>query len=99
MMNHEFKTWPEFFAALLAGEKTFELRKDDRGFVIGDILHLREYDLETRTYSGRVVRRKVIYLLGHRATAGCAATFGLQPGYVIMGLSPSPADRLPGGGQ
>jgi hypothetical protein len=88
MMNHELKTWPEFFAALLTGEKSFELRKDDRGFVVGDILRLREYDPETKEYSGRELRRKVTYLLGHRADAGCAATFGLQPGYVIMGVAP-----------
>lgn len=86
-MKHDLKTWPEFFEAMLSGEKTFELRKDDRGFVTGDILLLREWNPATKEYSGRELTRKVTWLLGHRAEAGCAATFGLLPGYVIMGIA------------
>jgi hypothetical protein len=86
MVRHYLKTWPEFFAALMSGEKNFELRRDDRHFRAGDILHLREYDSAQKTYSGREVERRVVYILEHRAEAGCAATFGLMPGYVIMGL-------------
>lgn len=25
---HELKTWPDFFARVLSGEKTFEIRKE-----------------------------------------------------------------------
>jgi hypothetical protein len=43
-MTHKLKTWPEFFKAILAGDKTFEIRKDDRGFKVGDTLRLLEFD-------------------------------------------------------
>lgn len=86
-MRHELKIWPEFFEAIMSGSKTFELRRDDRGFVKGDLLALSEWDPATKEYTGRGTSRIVTYLLGHRADAGCAATFGLQPGYVIMGIT------------
>lgn len=44
MTTHTIKTAPEHFQALLDGTKTAELRKDDRGFAVGDVLVLREYD-------------------------------------------------------
>lgn len=86
MKIHELKTWPEFFADIAANRKTFELRRDDRGFKVGDTLELREYDPKTKSYTGRMVFRSVKHLLEHRPDAGCAATFGLQHGYVIMSL-------------
>lgn len=76
-MIHELKTWPEFFAALVAGNKTFEIRKDDRGFSVGDVLILREWDPETQSYTGWSAKRRVRYLL---------TGWGLEPGYVCMGL-------------
>lgn len=43
MRVHELKTWPEPYAATVSGAKTFEIRKDDRGFRVNDILRLREW--------------------------------------------------------
>ena len=42
-MIHELKTWPEFFDAVDRGEKTFEVRLDDRGFQVGDTLRLQRF--------------------------------------------------------
>ncbi len=40
---HGLKTWPEPFRAMWDGWKTFEIRKDDRHYSVGDCLHLREW--------------------------------------------------------
>jgi ASC-1-like (ASCH) protein len=41
-MVHELKTDPKVFQAVYTGEKKFEIRKNDRGFKVGDELHLQE---------------------------------------------------------
>lgn len=87
MQTHDLKTWPSFFADIMSGAKTFELRRDDRGFAVGDILHLREWDPKTEHYSGQSTYVKVAHLLHHDPVAGCAATFGLRDGFVIMSIA------------
>ena len=35
-MKHEIKIRPEFYKAVIAGMKTFEIRLDDRNYEVGD---------------------------------------------------------------
>jgi hypothetical protein len=86
-MIHDLKIWPEFFSDLIAGKKNFELRKDDRPYQVGDTLRLYEWDPKIQAYTGLYAERDISYLLRHRPDAGCAATFGLAPGYTILALS------------
>jgi len=50
-MIHELKINPEFFDAVASGIKTFEVRKNDRPFRIGDTLVLLEFDDSKQTPS------------------------------------------------
>ena len=43
MSKHELKIWPNEFKDTCSGKKTFEVRKNDRCFKIGDMLILREF--------------------------------------------------------
>ena len=76
--EHELKCAPQFFTPLLSGEKTCELRFDDRAFRAGDTLWLREW--QPSGYTGREIRAEVTYLL-------CGLPW-LQPGYVCMSIRP-----------
>lgn len=96
-VTHELKTWPEPFHAVASGLKTFEIRKNDREFEVGDILVLKEFkpkiiddlvafDSGLHTlgkYTGRQVIRRVTYMtrLSHWAAV---PTDG--PTYVVMSL-------------
>jgi len=62
-MKIEKKTWPEFFEKILKGEKTFELRLADFRCRSGDILVLKEWNSKTKKYTGRLLEKKVIYVL------------------------------------
>lgn len=54
-MRHDLKTWPEPFQAVWIGVKKYEVRKDDRGYKVGDTLLLREWSPETKEYTGRQI--------------------------------------------
>lgn len=84
-MIHELKTWPVYFGAVAAGKKTFEIRKDDRGFGIGDWLHLCEWDPQSGHYTGRYVNAEVTYIL--RADESAIAAAAVAPGFCVLGLS------------
>ena len=76
MKIHALKTWPEYFEAVAGGEKTFEIRKDDRGFKVGDVLELREYRITEDRYTGRSLWRRVTYI----------TAFDQKPGVVVMAI-------------
>lgn len=76
--QHELKTWPVYFEAVLDGSKTFELRKDDRGFLVGDSLILREWVPANGQYTGRSLTVEVTYK--------ASGVFGLEPGYCALGF-------------
>lgn len=78
-MTHELKIKPEYFQAVWDGIKTFELRKDDRSYQVGDVLILREFD---NGYTGATVVKTVSYVL-----RGCPE-YGLSDGYCILGIVP-----------
>lgn len=78
MLNcHDLKLWPQFFPALARGEKTFEIRKNDRNFQVGDGLRLREWDPVEERYTGREVQAEISYVL---------SGWGLEEGFVCLGL-------------
>ena len=74
--RHRLKLAKMFFDAVDTGKKSFELRKNDRNYQIGDILELHEMSNGEET--GRVTEKQVIYILeGFK---------GLEEGYCILGL-------------
>ena len=62
-MKIEKKVWPEFFEKILSNEKNFELRLADFECRPGDLLVLREWDPKTENYTGRIIEKKVTYVL------------------------------------
>lgn len=56
MKTHYLKTVQPFFSNVKNGTKTFEHRRNDRDFQVGDEVYLQEYDLQKNTFSGQEVR-------------------------------------------
>lgn len=51
MKTHDLKLNIEFCDAVLSGEKTFEVRKNDRGFQTGDLIRFIPTDGTTREHA------------------------------------------------
>ncbi len=58
MRTVEKKCWPEYFEKIIKGEKGFELRLADFEISRGDTLVLKEWNPETRQYTGRQTQKK-----------------------------------------
>lgn len=86
-MIHEIKCLKEFFEEIIVGDKTFEVRKNDRDYKIGDYLAINEVvedlledDDCLLVYTGRSALFKITYILDN--------TQYTKPGYVILGIAP-----------
>lgn len=73
---HDVKLGTTFFGDVKTGRKTFELRKNDRGYKEGDTIVMHEYKDGTTT--GRTIEKKIVYML--------EGFTGLEDGYCILGL-------------
>ncbi|MBW2963283.1 DUF3850 domain-containing protein [Candidatus Woesearchaeota archaeon] len=62
-MKIEKKTWPDLFEKILSGDKTFDLRLADWQCSPGDILVLREWNPETKQYTGRQIEKQITFVL------------------------------------
>ena len=75
--HHYIKILPVYYNAIDSGEKSFEVRYNDRNYQVHDILHLQEW--YNGNYTGREMTVEVTYLLD--APDYC------KEGYVIMSIS------------
>jgi len=74
-MNHRLKIDPYYFAEVLAGRKTFEVRLNDRNFLHRDTIELHEW--AQGKYTGRFVMAKITFLM-------CGGHYGISPEYVVF---------------
>jgi hypothetical protein len=88
MQTHRLNTIARYFDAVERGEKTFEVRKNDRAFQTGDILELVRTDGDHMApRDAPSLRKQIIYLLQ-------GGQFGIEPAYCVLGLGDVPADKV-----
>lgn len=73
---HELRLASMYFEDVASGKKSFELRKNDRNFKVGDTLRLKEYIAGKET--GRYIDTDIVYMLDDYT--------GLADGYCILGI-------------
>lgn len=74
MNKHELKILPEYFSAVAKGLKTFEIRKNDRDYQVGDLLDLKEWNGED--FTGYSVLMQVTYI----------TDYAQVDDYVVLGI-------------
>lgn len=73
----ELKVLPIYFKELITGNKTFEIRKNDRDYKVG--LKLILFEFENNTFTGRSIEKTVTYVLK-------GGEYGLHKDYVVLGI-------------
>jgi hypothetical protein len=63
MKIHELKTIEPYFSQVETGEKTFEIRYNDRNYQKGDYLLLQKYDGIMQSFNGESLLVRVKYVL------------------------------------
>lgn len=83
--THHLKSWPRFFRPIVQGERTHELRRNDRDFRVGDILFLREWDERAEQYTGATCQATITSLTSQEVP--CAVSDeGLRPDFCILSI-------------
>ena len=81
MKEHSLKLRQPYYADVESGKKTFEIRKADRNYKVGDVLILEEVtcaaDL-SYCFTGRNLLRRIVYV----------TDFMQRAGYVVLGIEP-----------
>ena len=91
MTEHTLKTLAPYWDAIARGDKTFEVRRDDRGFQRSDIVVLERW--HHRPWGSGLTQRlcpdrsaaPLRFRIGYVLTGG---QHGIEPGYVVFSLEP-----------
>lgn len=79
MRVHNLKILNDFAEAVLMGDKTFEIRKNDRGYQKGDYIKFQAID-ENGTPNRHFINDK-LYLITFVMNG-----WGIKNGYVVLGI-------------
>ena len=86
MRYHRLKTLAPYWERVQSGEKTFEIRKNDRDFQVGDIVELEYYDpkelvvqLAYNYNPPMIITTEIKYIFN-------GGKFGLDADYCVMAI-------------
>ena len=73
---HIIKILEPFFDAVTSGEKTFEIRKNDRDYQVGDTVEMLEKPVSNDNLTGRKVIAEITYI----------TDYGQKDDYVVFSI-------------
>lgn len=79
-MTHEIKILESFADAVVSGEKTFEVRENDRGYQKGDLIKFEVKDSHGFTVHGHKLAER------HYEITYVLSGWGLKDGWVVFGI-------------
>ena len=83
MAEHKIKIKKMYYDAVLSGEKTFEIRKNDRDYKVGDIIHFVPIaDNGDMIIPHNPNEYKITYIFH-------GGEYGLENGYCVFGITPA----------
>lgn len=78
---HSLKVWPKYYAAVAAGEMTFVVLENARGYRAGDHIILEEWHQADQKYTGRRTTTLITFILP-------GGQHGIAEGYAVLAIRP-----------
>lgn len=82
--EHEVKLHPGYIRDIVNGKKQFEYLKNDRDYRVGDMVTMREYNLDISMFTGMWIIVRIKYILHSRCgipDGYCAFYFDIMDYY------------------
>jgi hypothetical protein len=85
--HHILKCESTFWGDVADGHKAFEVRKDDRGYRVGDTLCLKNWRSDRQGYSHEFTGLQEKVVMAHVGYLLYGGQFGIEPDFVVLGLT------------
>lgn len=86
-MRHELKIEQQYFIHINEGKKTFEIRKNDRDFQVGDTISFLPLENESYSYPEQLRQEKIkpcfVWIITYVHQG-----FGVNQSYCVLGIKP-----------
>jgi hypothetical protein len=82
---HHLKSWPQYFKPIKEGQRTHELRRNDRDFHVGDTMILAEFDPNTKEYTGEVCEVEITSMTSMNQPCAVSSE-ALDPAFCILSI-------------
>lgn len=89
-INHDLKLWPQYFPSLASGDRTAEVRQNDRDFRVGDVATFREWDPTTGEYTGHIPLQRVITFVVRGPLFAGNGLAAVSSEFAVLSLQPLP---------
>lgn len=83
---HYVKSWSMFFTDILTGERTSDIRLNDRRYQVGDYMLLEEYDPVKQEYTGRTQKVQITYMQTNKSNPCAISREALHNDYVVLSI-------------
>jgi hypothetical protein len=83
--THHLKSWPQYFRPIMEGLRTHELRRNDRGFEVGDSIVLEEFDPVGQEYTGERCEVEITSMTSQGQPCAMSSE-ALDPAFCILSI-------------
>lgn len=84
MKLHELKVKDEYFREVLRENKTFELRKNDRDYQVGDLIHFVDIEGSNHIIGNPFYNKNLVFQITYILKD--VPQYGLDKDYCILGI-------------
>lgn len=91
---HIVKSWTMFFADIVAGTRTSDIRLNDRRYAVGDNMLLNEWDPVKNVYTGHKALVRITYMQQNKSNPCAILHDAIKDGYAVLSIRHDLQDKI-----